>query len=209
MDYNRFVYSQNLNPGHYGVSATILFLQKMFSSNPEFGFEVYTDESNKETAFESLWIGAKYVWEEKYRNKRPAIFVSRGNIITGVNNTIGQGKLFSITKNGEITSYLDLVSFPIMVECLSESDLQSEALAAMVTAFLSLDQRPFKSLGFQIQGSPTITPPQIFEKGNTSFISSVIIQIQIQRMYKAKVLSNQALQEIQVILNNSQTVNIT
>ena len=44
---------------------------------------------------------------------------------------------------------------------------------------------------------------------STSFISSVIIQIQIQRMYKAKVLSNQALQEIQVILNNSQTVNIT
>ena len=95
-----------------------------------------------------------------------------------------------------------------MVECLSESDIQSEALAAIVSSFLSLDLRALRSLGFQTQGSVTISPPQLFEKGNVSFISSVIMQVQMQRMYTTKLLGSKVLEEIKLKLNNSTVINI-
>lgn len=206
--YKDIVYSKNFNVGHYGVTAIVLYLREIFNSNKELGFTVYDDDLNKEDSYDSILISTKFDWEEKYRNKRPAIIISRGNLLTGVNGTTGQGKLFSVTENGEATTYSDLVSFPIVVECLSESDIQSEALAALVSSFLTFDLRALRSLGFQLQGSATISPPQLFEKGNVSFISSVIIQIQMQRMYTAKVLGNKVLDEIKLKLNDSMSINI-
>ena len=206
--YKDIVYSKNFNAGHYGVTAIVLFLREMFAANSELGFTVYDDTLNKEDSYDSLLIATKFDWEEKYRNKRPSIIVSRGNLITGVNGTQGQGKLFSITENGGSTSYSDLVLFPIMVECLSESDIQSEALASIVSAFLGCDARPIRSLGLQIQGSLTISSPQLFEKGNISFISSVIMQVQMQRMYTAKVLGSKVLENIKLALNDSTIINI-
>lgn len=208
VDYKKFLYSKNFNPGFYGVSATVLFLKEMFKSNPEFGFTVHDDSLSKEMSFGSILITTKFDWEVNCRSKRPAVFVSRGNLIAGVNGTTGQGKMFSIEENGAKTSYTDIVSFPIMVECISESDIQAEALAAMVASFITLDVRPFRSLGFQIQGTPTISSPQIFEKGNTAFICSTIIQVQMARSYKARVISSQALTDIQVILNGSTQITI-
>lgn len=206
--YKDFVYSKNFNAGNYGVTAIVLFLREMFTANKELGFTVYDDKLNKSDSYDSLSITTKFDWEQQYRNKRPAIFVSRGNLITGVNGTQAQGKMFSITENGELTSYSDLVSFPIVVECLSESDIQSEALASVVSSFLSFDTRPLRSLGLQSQGSVTVSAPQLFEKGNISFITSVITQVQMQRMYKARMLSLNALEKIQVKLNDSTIINI-
>lgn len=207
--YKDFVYSKNFNPGHYGVTAIVLFLKEMFNNNSDLGFTVFDDSLNKEDSFDSLLIASKFDWEEKYRNKRPALIVSRGNIITGTNGTQGQGKVLSITQNGEKTSYSDLISFPLMVECLSESDIQAEALASMVNIFISADLRPVRSLGLQLQGSLNITAPQIFEKQNISFISSVIMQVQMNRMYTAKVLGLTALNKIIVKLNDSTIMNIS
>lgn len=208
MSQNQFLYSKNFNPGHYAVRAIVLYLRTMFQQNADLEFVPYLDSMTKEEAYDALLITTKHDWETTYRNKRPLIAVSRGNLIAGISGTQGQGRLFSITDNGETTTYSDLVSLPIMVECLSESDIQCELLASIVSAFLSLDARPLRSLGMQIQGSPTQTSPQLFERGNTSFISSVIISVQIARQYKAHVIGLNALEDIKILLNNSVEINI-
>lgn len=208
MSQNDFLYSKNFNPGYYSVRAIVLYLREMFKANTDLEFIPYYDEMNKEESFDSLLITTKHDWETKYRNKRPSIFVSRGNIITGINGTQGQGRLFSITDNGETTTYSDLVSFPIVVECLSESDIQSELLSSISLGFLNLDSRPLRSFGLQIQGSPSQSPPQLFEKGNISFISSVILQVQLCRQYNARTIGLKTLENIKLKLNDSIEINV-
>lgn len=208
MNQKEFTLSKNFNSGLYGVRAILIYLREMFNSNPDFGFKVYTDDLNKADAFPSLLITTKHDWETKYRGKRPAIFVSRGNLITGTNGTQGIGRVFSITDNGQTTSYSDLISFPIVVECLSESDIESETLSSIVLTFLTADLRPLRSLGLQIQGNPTQTPTQLFEKVNVAFISSVIIQAQMQRQIKAIKTPKDMLQLINLEINGNQEINI-
>lgn len=208
MIYKKLLNSKNLNPGYYGVTATIVYLREMFNQNLDLGFQVYDDNLNKEESYSSLIITSKYDWETKYRSKRPAIFVSRGNLISGVNGTQGQGKLFSITDNGAETSYLDLISFPIVVECLSESDIECEALSSIVSLFLAADARPLRSLGFQIATNPSQSPPQLFEKGNVSFISSVILQINMHRNIKTRILNDQLLKEFNIKVNNALNIDV-
>ena len=204
MDYKQFLYSQNFNPTGYATRAIVLFLRTIFSNNPELGFIVYQDDLDKKDSFPSLLITTRFDWETKYRAKRPAIFVSTGNVISGVNNTSGSGKVQSVTQNGDITNYQDLISFPIMIECLSESDLESQALASAVLAFFTMDLRPLRSLKLQLFPNPTQTPPQIFEKGNISFISSVMLQVQMTRQYSARLLNLEQWKEIELKLNDSQ-----
>lgn len=208
MNYKKVLNSKNLNPGYYGVTAIIVYLREMFAQNLDLGFHVYDDSLNKEDSFSSLIITSKYDWETKYRSKRPAIFVSRGNLISGVNGTQGQGRLFSITENGAETSYLDLISFPIVVECLSESDIECEALSSIVSLFLTADLRPLRSLGFQVATNPSQSPPQLFEKGNISFISSVILQLNTHRNIKTKVMNDQLLKEFSVKVNNALNIDV-
>lgn len=203
MDYNELLHSPNFNPGGYAIRAIVLYLRTILDANEELGFHVYQDDLNKTDAYNSILVTTRYDWETKYRAKRPAIFVSRGNIITGVNNTSGQGRVQSVTKNGSITNYQDLISFPIMIECLSESDLECEALASLVSAFLTMDARPLRSLKMQVFPNPTITAPQIFQKGNVSFIASVMIQVQITRQYSAKLLDEQQLKDFEISVNSS------
>ena len=203
MDYNELLHSPNFNPGVYAIRAIVLYLRTILDANEELGFHVYQDDLNKTDAYNSILVTTRYDWETKYRAKRPAIFVSRGNIITGVNNTSGQGRVQSVTKNGSITNYQDLISFPIMIECLSESDLECEALASLVSAFLTMDARPLRSLKMQVFPNPTITAPQIFQKGNVSFIASVMIQVQITRQYSAKLLDEQQLKDFEISVNSS------
>ena len=198
-----FVRSKTFNVGYYGVRAIIEYLNQRFNGNPELDYAIYTDDLNRASAFGSLLITSRYDWESKFRGKRPIVLVSRGNLISGANGTVAQGKLFSVTDNGSTTSYLDLVSFPIVVECLAESDIESEALGSMIATFLSLDARPLRGLGLQIQGGTTQTAPQLYEKDNVSFISSVIIQVQIARQYKARILGEEVLQKIKLILNSN------
>jgi hypothetical protein len=208
MNQRDFTLSKNFNPGIYGVKAIVLFLREMFRVNSDFGFTVYDDDLNKEEAFSSLLITTKHDWETTYRGKRPAIFVSRGNLINGVNGTQGQGRVFSIENNGQTTSYSDLLSFPIMVECLSEKDIESETLASMVALFISADLRPLRSLGLQINGQVTQTPAQIYETQNISFISSVIMQVAMQRNIKAIKTVDNMLEKIQFRINESLNINI-
>ena len=203
MDYKQLLHSPNFNPGGYAIRAIVLYLRTILDANEELGFHVYQDDLNKTDAYNSILVTTRYDWETKYRAKRPAIFVSRGNIITGVNNTSGQGRVQSVTKNGSITNYQDLISFPIMIECLSESDLECEALASLVSAFLTMDARPLRSLKMQVFPNPTITAPQIFQKGNVSFIASVMIQVQITRQYSAKLLDEQQLKDFEISVNSS------
>ena len=208
VDYNQFIYSKNFNPGYYGVTATILYLQEMFILNKDLGYILYTDDTNKEESYKALWVGTKFQWEEKYRDKRPAALIYRGNLLNGANGTLGAGRVFSVSRTNEKTAYKDYVSFPIVVECISESDLEAEALSAMVTSFISLDLRSYRDLGLQVQGQVTNTAPQIFEKGNTSFTASTILQIQMERSYIARLLSKDLLTNIQLKLNGSTALNI-
>jgi hypothetical protein len=90
-----------------------------------------------------------------------------------------------------------------VVECLAESDIESEALGSMIATFLALDARPLRGLGLQIQGGTTQTAPQLYEKDNVSFISSVILQVQIARQYTARILGEEVLQKIKLILNSN------
>jgi hypothetical protein len=208
MNQKDFTLSKNFNSGLYGIRAILIYLREMFNSNPDFGFKVYTDDLNKEDAFPSLVITTKHDWETKYRGKRPIIFVSRGNLITGVNNTQGMGRVFSVTDNGQTTSYSDLISFPIVVECLSESDIEAETLSSIALIFLTGDLRALRSLGLQIQGNPTQTPTQLFEKVNVSFISSVIIQAQMQRQIRAIRTPKDMLETISFQINENPEINI-
>jgi hypothetical protein len=201
MIYKDFVNSKTFNVGYYGVKAIILYLVERFMGNQDLEYKVYTDELNRADSYGSLLITSKYDWETKFRGKRPAIFVSRGNLLTGANGTVAQSKLFSVTDNGETTSYMDLVSFPIVIECLAESDIESEALGSMIATFIGLDVRPLRGLGLQIQGGITQTPPLLFEKDNISFISSVVIQAQISRQYRARIMGSETLQKIKTLLN--------
>ncbi len=203
MDYKQLLYSSNFNPGGYAVRAIVLYLRTVLEANKELGFNVYQDELNKTDAYNSVLVTTRYDWETKYRSKRPAIFVSRGNILTGVNSTSGQGRVQSVTENGSITNYQDLISFPIVIECLSESDLECEVLASLVSAFLTMDARPLRSLKMQVFPNPTITAPQIFQKGNVSFIASVMIQVQMARQYSAKLLDEQQLKNFEITVNSS------
>jgi hypothetical protein len=208
MNQKDFTLSRNFNTGLYGVRAVVLFLREMFTANPDLGFNIYTDDLAKADAFLSLHITTKHDWETKYRGKRPIIFVSRGNLITGVNNTQGIGRVLSITNNGQVTSYSDLISFPIVVECLSESDIESETLSSIVLTLLTGDTRALRSLGLQIQGNPIQTPTQLFEKVNNSFISSVIIQVQVQRQMRAIRTPKNLLESIEFKINDGLEVNI-
>lgn len=209
MDYNKFLYSPNFNPGGYAIRAIVLFLRVLFAANSELGYIPYEDNQNKIDAFKSILITTRHDWETKYRDKRPAIFVSRGNIISGVNQTSGTGKLQSVTKNGDITNYQDLISFPIMIECLSEADIECDALSSLVSSFLTMDVRPLRSLKLQLFPNPVQTSPQIFEKGSISFISSVMLQVQMTRQYSARLLNEQQLKEIEITLNGSQKFTIS
>lgn len=209
MEYSQLLYSVNFNPGGYAVRGIILYLQTIFANNEELGYMVYNDNLSKEQAMGSLFIGSKFVWENKFRSKRPAIFVSRGNIVSGVNSTHGQGKVQSVTENGSITNYQDLISFPIVVECLSENDLECEALASIVSAFLTMDLRPLRSMKMQMFPQPTQSPPQIFEKGNISFISNVILQVQMTRQYRARTLNEVQLKQFELAINNSEKLFIS
>jgi len=59
-----------------------------------------------------------------------------------------------------------------------------------------------------MQGGITVSQPQLFEKGNISFISSVILQIQMQRRYFARQMGFHTLQAIQLKLNDTIVANI-
>lgn len=209
MTYRSFLESQVFNTGHYGVRVLTYYLAEQFRENQELGYKVYDDELNREDSYGALLITTKYDWETKYRGKRPAIFISRGNMVTGANGTVGQGRMLSITENGEATAYMDLVSFPIVVECLAESDIECEALSSIVATYLGIDARPLRSFGMQIQGGITQTPPVPFERGNVTFLSSVIVQIQISRQYKVRVIGNKSLEKIKFMLDRNNHAEIT
>jgi hypothetical protein len=210
MSYKDFVQSKTFNVGHYAVTAITKYLFERFKENTDLDFKPYSDDMNKEDSYGALLITTKFDWETKYRNKRPAIFVSRGNMISGANGTVAQNRVLSITDNGAKTAYIDLVSLPIVVECIAESDIESEALASIVSTYIGLDVRPLRSLRLQIQGGLTQTPPQMFERGaNPSFISSVIMQVQISRQYNASIIGEKTLQNIRMQLNDPHELSVT
>ena len=208
MDYKDFSNSVAFNPGIYSIRAIIEFLREMFNANQDFGFKVYDDEQQRGDAYGSIIITSKFDWESKYRNKRPAITVSHGNIITGVNGTQGSGKILSISEDGSKTTYSDLISFPIVIECISEVNIECATLSSIVNVFLTSDLRPLRSLGFQLLGSPAQSPSQQFEKNNVSFISSVIINVQLNRKYTATIIDNEILERIKFKLTNFTEMNI-
>lgn len=209
MDYKQFHNSIAFNPGLYATRAIILFLREMFNANPEIGFKAYIDEMSKSDAYGSLMITSKNDWESKYRNKRPIIIVSHGNIITGVNGTQGVGKVLSISRDGSKTSYSDLISFPIVVECISEVDIECSTLSSMVNVFLTSDLRPLRTLRLQLLGNPAQSPSQQFEKANISFISSVILNVQLNRRYTATLISDNILEKIKIKLDNFNEIDIS
>ena len=204
MSYKEFVQSKTFNVGHYAVTAITKYLFERFKENAtNMEYSPYSDEMDREESYNSVLITTKFDWETKYRSKRPAIFVSRGNMTSGANGTVAQSRVLSITDNGAKTAYIDLVSLPIMVECIAESDIESEALSSIVATYIGLDVRPLRSLQLQIQGGLTQTPPQLFERGaNPSFISSVIMQVQIPRQYNASIISEKMLETIRMQLNH-------
>lgn len=208
MNYKSLYQSKNLNPGTYIVRTIIAFLTKMFEANADFGFTVYTDELSKEDSFRALLITSKYDWETKYRSKRPSILVSRGNVSRGSFGTQGMGKVLSITENGNLTSYTDLISVPIVIECLSENDVEAEVLSAIVQTFLALDVRPLQSFGIQIQQPPVQSPALLVEKANVTFISSVIMTLAMQIQYRSHTLSGPLLEEFKMMVNNSTEIHV-
>ena len=156
-----FYYSKSFNPGIYAIRVIIAYLTEMFNSNSDLGFIPYTDETNKGDSVDSVLITSKNAWEENFRNKRPSIIVSRGNISSGMYGTLPQANNFSVTENGNVTNISDLISCPIVVESICDSDTDSELLSAMVLTFVTLLPRTMHSLGMQIQGNPIITPAVI------------------------------------------------
>lgn len=206
MKYQELFESKNYNPGGYGVRASILLLRECFKNNPEFEYKIYEDDLSKADAFRSLLITTKNDWETTYKSKRPAIIVSHGNVILGSQLTQGNSRVERIEENGAVTFFTDLTSFPIVIECLSESDVEASVLSSIVGLFLTSDLRVLRSVGFQIQGIPTQTPAQPYEKGNISFISSVIIQVQLQRKYRARIMNEKMLENVNLKLNGSTNV---
>lgn len=206
--YANIVNSSTFNPGLYGVRATIQLLRETFKINPDFGFKIYEDDLMRSDAYGSLLITSKNDWETKYRHKRPIIIISHGNIVNGINGTQGQGKFLGSSVDGSTISYSDLISYPIMVECLSESDTESGALTSIANIFLTSDVKILHSLGLQLLGNPVQSAPQLFEKGNISFISSLIINVQANRKYTAKLINDNILKEIKVKLNSALTMDI-
>lgn len=202
MNFKNITYSKNFNPGGYAVRAILLYLYEMFKANPDLGQKVYTDGQSKEESFGSILITTRNDWEEKYRNKRPCLIVSRGNIITGINGTAANAGVLSITNNGEVVNHLDLISCPIVVESITGSDMECETLSSIVSTFLTMDLRPLRSLGMQIAGNPIITSTQIYDKHNISFISSVNMNIQMERQYKSRVIGQNVLEQIKLTLNS-------
>ena len=208
MSYSEFLKSRNFNPGYNAVRMVVNYIIERFRENSSLQFLPYLDELSKKDAYFSLLITTKYDWETKFRGKRPAIFVSRGNLLSALSG-VGAVRVLAVTDSGETTSYLDLVSFPLMIECIAESDIESEALSSMVAAYLAMDARPLRSLGLQMQSGITQTPPQLYEKGNTAFISSVIIQVQAERQITARVIGNVLLDKIKLaITQNTSSSNI-
>lgn len=204
MTMKSFTDSPVFNPGNYFIKAFIVYLRKMFSVNTDLGYTLYNESQNKEESVSGLLICSKYLWEIKYRTKRPAIFISRGNIIFGINGTNGNAKVSGITEGGTRTEFKESLSMPIMIECLAESDLEAEALASMVLSFISMDSRSIRSIGIQIQGNPIQTPPQLYEKNNNSFMCSVMYNIQVSRSYSFKIIGDEALKEIKASLNGNE-----
>ena len=208
MNRKDLVYSKNFNPDDYCVRAILLYLIEMFKINPDLDFIPYEDDQDKATSFASTLFTTKFDWETKYKRKTPSVVISQGNTIYGVNNTVGNAKLKSVTENGQVTNYTDLISLPIMVECFAEASLEASSLASVASILLTADLRPLRSLGLQLQGNPIKTPPKIFEKGNMAFISSVIINVQMQRQYSARLLDQQRLDKILLKLNSSTEIDV-
>lgn len=203
MSYINFTYNDLYNPAANTIRAVVLYLKEMFKNNPELEYTIYEEGLTKEESYNSLLITTRNNWEEAYRSKRPSILVSRGNITFGTNGLQGSTRMLNIVENGETVTYTDLLSFPIMLECLAEVDLESETLASMCAAFLAMDLRPLKAIGVQVMGSAVQTAPQMIEKGNITYASSVIINVQKQRTYKARLIGNKQLEDIQLNLNNN------
>lgn len=209
VDYKTFVNSPSFNPGIYAVRAIKLYLQESFRQNPGFGFQIYDDDQDKPKAAGSLLITTNNVWTDKYSNKRPCIKVSHGNIMIGIMGTMGSGAIVGVTDKLEKVSCSDLISFPIVVECLSEEDLESATLTSIVNVLLTTSLKPIHSFGFQLLGNPIQSDVRIFEGGsNTSFISSLVLNLQKQRKYTTTLLSDQLLKQITIDLNDNQTLNI-
>ena len=188
--YKSIFNSSTFNPSVYAVRVIVLYLRKMFELNSDLGYTVYNDDLNKDEALSSLLITTKYDWETKYRNKRPCIMVSNGDIVSGINGTTGIGKIVSITDFHQKISCSDLISFPIVVECLSEVDLEATTLTSLINMFLTASNKPIHSFGFQILGNPIQTASKIFEKGtNASFIASLVLNLQKQRQYSMTLFS--------------------
>lgn len=209
MSYRDFTYSTLYNPSANVIRWVVFYLKEMFKNNPELEYTIYDENLNKDESFSSLLVTTHNNWEEKYRNKRPCILISRGNINFGSNGLSGSARMLSIVDNGETVTYSDLLSFPITIECLAEADLESETLASMCAAFLTMDLRPLRSINLQLMGTAIQTPPQLIEKNaNTTYISSVIINVQKQRTYKARLIGNKQLEDIIMNLNNEVEMNI-
>lgn len=201
MNRNQFLYSKTFTPGVYIVRVIIAYLTEMFNTNAELGFKPYNDQLNKEDSVDSVLITSKNDWEEKYRNKRPSIIISRGNISNGAYGTLPQGNFLSNPDNGDTVNYSDLISCPIVVESICESDTDSELLSSIVASFLTLIPKTIHSFGLQLQGSTIITPPVRFEKTPISFISSVNFVTQLNRQYRAKLINNNQLEHIKLYIN--------
>lgn len=208
MDYQKIYNSKNFNPGLYLVRTLIIFLRKLYEANPELGFKIFSDGTSKEEAFRSLLITTRYDWETNYRSKRPTILISHENISRGLAGIQGNAKIIGFEENGSVARYTDLISVPIVLECLSENDIEAEMLSSITQTFLAMDHRPLQSFGIQIQAPPVQTPARLIEKANITFNSSVILTLAMQIQYRAKTLSGELLDRFKVEINNLNEINI-
>lgn len=209
VDYRSLVNSPSFNPGVYAVRVIRLYLIESFRQNPGFGFTIYDDNQTKSEAAKSLLITTNNDWEGPYRNKRPCIKISHGNITIGTNGTMGTGAIVGVDDQLQKVSCSDLISFPLVVECLSEEDIETATLTSIVNILLTTSIKPIHSFGFQILGNPIQSDVKIFEKGtNTTFISSLILYLQKQRQYTTTLLSNQLLKQITIDLNDNPALDI-
>ena len=119
-------------------------------------------------------------------------------------------QLYQTDKNGNqlktlwtnlfISSYIDYRTIPYRLNPLQTSSSSNMvSIQSGLSPVADITTSPTNIL--QLFPNPTQTPSQIYEKDNISFISSVILQCQMERQFKAKLLGEQQLKEIKLIVN--------
>jgi hypothetical protein len=195
--------SRNFNPANYAINSILLYLRAMYTFNNDIGFDVWDEASEDQTNnLSKLVIQDKQTWDTTHRGHLPSIILQRNTVSFGGGIQNGDGSRVVQAGFDLETSYMEIVTVPMVLSCIARNDLEAESLAFITGQFLWDDKRWMQSFRLFGMTSPQIADVQIYSPNENGFICNVITSFSLAKTYTTRKLPEHKATVLALYLNN-------